>query len=142
MTTAEQYEQLEFRFRIHPDMIYAKLVEKVGDRQYLRFWADDVARVVGRDVERIRELLKRSDIREFFDGFLRNLRKTINPSIDERQAIDILAQHMVTRPVFEALFRDYDFVKNNPVSSGIAEDAGATGGEWVRCRGGTYGGIL
>ena len=38
MTTAEQYEQLEFRFRIHPDMIYAKLVEKVGDRQYLRFW--------------------------------------------------------------------------------------------------------
>jgi predicted helicase len=31
----------------------------------------------------------------------------------------MLAQHIITQPVFEALFEDYSFVKNNPISQSL-----------------------
>ena len=39
--------------------------------------------------------------------------------VNEEQAIEMLSQHLITRPVFEALFEDYDFAKNNPVSRAL-----------------------
>ena len=54
--------------------------------------------------------------KEAFVEFLNGLQKNLNPSIDEGQAVEMLAQHMITRPVFDALFKDYQFVKNNAVS--------------------------
>lgn len=54
--------------------------------------------------------------RKRFDEFLEGLRTTLNPSIDEDDAIEMLAQHLVTRPVFDAIFEGYEFTKHNPVS--------------------------
>ena len=31
----------------------------------------------------------------------------------------MLAQHLITQPVFEALFEDYSFVRNNPISQSM-----------------------
>lgn len=42
--------------------------------------------------------------------------KNINPSINEDQAIEMLAQHIITQPIFDALFDGYSFVKSNAVS--------------------------
>jgi predicted helicase len=63
-------------------------------------------------------LLKSSDAkyRKRFDEFLQGLRKTLNPSISEDDAIEMLAQHLITKPVFDALFEGYEFTKQNPVS--------------------------
>ena len=44
------------------------------------------------------------------------MQKNINPSITETDAIEMLSQHIITKPVFEALFEGYSFVKNNPIS--------------------------
>ena len=104
---------------IPPQDIYAKIVERCGDRRYWESWAKDVADIFNRVVLRIRGLLDNPDndtLHEWFDSFHKELRKTINTSITRGNAIDMMAQHILTRPVFEALFEGYDFASGNPVS--------------------------
>ncbi|WDJ98481.1 DEAD/DEAH box helicase [Xanthomonas campestris pv. incanae] len=98
--------------------IYAKIVQKVGDRRYWEKWAEDVAEIAERHTTRIKTLLEDPDSKEHkaFDKFLKGLRKNINPSIEKDDAIDMLSQHLITKPVFEALFEDYSFAEHNPVS--------------------------
>ncbi|MFN8436392.1 MAG: type ISP restriction/modification enzyme [Cytophagales bacterium] len=109
--------QLALQFEQLKDVLYARLVVKVGDRMYWEQWAKDVAIIAERQIERIKYLIaERKDQRKAFDNFLLGLQKNINPSITEAQAVEMLAQHIITQPVFEALFEGYSFVKNNAVS--------------------------
>ena len=104
---------------IPPQDIYAKIVEKCGDRKYWESWAKDVADIFQRVVVRIENLLDNPDndtLHEWFDAFHAELRETINTSITWNDAIDMMAQHILTSPVFEALFETYDFASGNPVS--------------------------
>ena len=54
--------------------------------------------------------------REEFDAFLDGLRGNLNDGITQADAIDMLAQHLITRPVFDALFEGYEFLEHNPVA--------------------------
>ena len=56
-----------------------------------------------------------------FQQFLESLQYNINPNITESQAVEMLAQQMITQPVFEALFEDYPFTSQNPVSQTMQE---------------------
>jgi predicted helicase len=96
--------------------IYAKIVEKVGDRRYWEDWAKDVADIGQRQTARIKALLADPAIKDRFHAFVDGLRCNINESVTDADAIEMLSQHLITRPVFEALFSDYDFVDRNPVS--------------------------
>lgn len=100
------------------EAIYAKIVTKVGERTYWETWARDVAEIAERHVTRINALLAdpSSQVQERFAEFVAGLRATLNDSITDENAIDMLAQHLITRPVFEALFEDYSFAEHNPVS--------------------------
>jgi predicted helicase len=40
----------------------------------------------------------------------------LNPAISQDDAIEMLSQHLITRPVFDALFANYAFTQHNPVS--------------------------
>jgi predicted helicase len=107
---AIQFEQLQ-------DVVFARMVQKVGDRGYWEQWAKDVALIAERQIERIKYLInEKKDQRAAFDNFLGGLQKNINPSINEEQAIEMLAQHIITQPIFDALFEGYSFVKSNAVS--------------------------
>lgn len=109
--------QLELRFGTLQDGIYARIVEKVGDKMYLTNWAKEVGEIAKKFIERITNLVKENEeAKKNFDEFVSGLQKNINPSVDSEQAIEMLAQHMITRPVFDALFKDYEFVHNNAVS--------------------------
>ena len=104
---------------IPPQDIYAKIVEKCGDRKYWESWAKDVADIFQRVVVRIENLLDNPDngvLHDWFNAFHAELQGAINPSVTWNDAIDMMAQHILTRPVFEALFEDYDFASGNPVS--------------------------
>ena len=100
------------------DSIYAKMVKRVGSRIYWEMWAKDVADIATSHMKKIKELLNTNDpnikkaITEFIDG----LRQNLNNSITEDDAIEMLSEHMITKPVFNALFDKYEFVNNNPVS--------------------------
>lgn len=99
---------------------YGKIVKKVGDRRYLEDWSADVARIAQRHITKIKDLIEtQTGARKAFDVFIRGLRYNINDSIDEEQAIEMLAQHLITQPIFEALFDEYSFVHDNPVSKAM-----------------------
>ena len=107
-----------------PGAIYAKIVDKCGDRKYWESWAKDVADIFSRLVLRIGNLLENPDnlaLREWFDAFYQELRVSINDSITPASAIDMMAQHILTRPVFDALFEGYDFAAGNPVAKALDE---------------------
>ncbi len=125
--------QLALRFGELKDGIYAKLVEKCGDRLYWENWAKEVGEVAKNFIARITQMVLKEGIhKEEFDHFLEGLQKNINDSIDGPQAVEMLAQHLITRPVFDALFAEYEFVKNNAVSRSmqhmieLLEDKGLT----------------
>ena len=114
--------QLELRFGTLQDGIYARLVEEVGDKMYWENWAKSVGDIAKKFIERIALLIKENKTaHEYFEGFITGLHKNINDSIDEGQAIEMLAQHMITRPVFDALFKEYEFVHNNAVSRSMQD---------------------
>ena len=109
-------------FDLPPGAIYAKIVEKCGDRKYWETWAKDVADIFSRLVTRIEGLLNNPDnetLREWFEEFHNELKVSINDSITRDSAVDMMAQHILTRPVFEALFEQYDFVGRNPVAQAL-----------------------
>ncbi|MDQ1248944.1 MAG: hypothetical protein QG597_3318, partial [Actinomycetota bacterium] len=100
------------------DAIYAKIVTKVGERAYWENWASDVAGIAERHVARISRLVADPDSEKgrAFTEFLAELRSNINPGLRREDAIDMLAQHLITAPVFDALFGSDEFTRHNPVS--------------------------
>lgn len=100
--------------------IYAKMVQKVGNKRYWVQWAQDVAQIAQRYIERINLLIATDGKhKKAFESLLRGLQKNINPSVSKDEVIQMLAQHLITQPVFEALFENYSFVQNNAVSKSL-----------------------
>ncbi len=105
-----------------PGAIFAKIVDKCGDRKYWETWAKDVADIFQRLVYRIDGLLDVPEndlLREWFEAFHGELKVSINESITRKNAVEMMAQHVLTQPVFEALFEHYDFAASNPVAQAL-----------------------
>ena len=100
------------------EAIYTKLVDKVGTRTYWEDWADDVATIAENQITRIKSLLESADgnLRNEFDDFVEGLRNNLNDGITDDDAISMLSQHLITAPVFNALFENHDFITHNPVA--------------------------
>lgn len=112
--------ELELEWEAVEGAIYGKIVQKVGDRRYLEDWSKDVADIARRHIQGIKIILEQNpDSKTAFERFLHSLQHNINESINQEQAIEMLAQHLITLPIFDALFGEYSFVKNNPVSSAM-----------------------
>src|SRR5574344_1686537 len=110
-------QQLMLQFGDLQGAVYAKMVQKVGNRRYWEQWAKDIAQIADKHVKRITHIIDENEkYQKAFDKFLKSLQKQLNPSITKDEAIEMLAQHIITRPVFESLFENYSFVKNNSVS--------------------------
>lgn len=103
------------------DAIYAKMVMKVGQREYLEKWAAEVAVIADRHITRIKALLDdpQSTHTKAFNEFLAGLQNNLNPAISSDDAIEMLAQHLITHPIFDALFGNSQFTKQNPVSQSM-----------------------
>jgi predicted helicase len=103
------------------EAIYARIVKKCGSTTYWESWAGDVAAIAQNQIARIKGLLSSSDPhpRKVFEEFLNSLRTSINPEIKEDEAIEMLSQHVITKPVFNALFEGYSFTEHNPVSQAL-----------------------
>ena len=119
----EQQEPLPLVIDEFSRAVMAKIVEKCGTREYWEDWAKDVAEIAERHVTRITSLVQEpdTDASSFFQDFLLELRDDLNESITDHDAIEMLAQHLITRPVFDALFEGHTFVDRNPVSLAMTE---------------------
>lgn len=102
--------------------IYAKIVDKVGNRKHWENWAGDIAKIAETHITRITTILENPDnkqAREAFTQFVVDLRSELNESITQDEVIEMLSQHLITRPVFEALFEGHSFVSDNPMSKAM-----------------------
>ncbi len=114
--------QLELSWQGLEEKVYARVVRRCGTRVYWEQWADDVARIAQAHITRIEMALKGGGgVASAFDRYLEGLHRTINPEVRREEAVEMLAQHLITMPVFDALFGDSEFTKRNPVSEAMAE---------------------
>jgi predicted helicase len=110
-------EQMGFVFDELTAAIRAKIVEKCGTREYWDTWAKDIAKIAETHITRITTIVEQpGSERDAFKAFLAEIRDDLNPEISESDAIEMLAQHLITKPVFDTLFQGNQFTKNNPVS--------------------------
>nr|VFK58143.1 MAG: Predicted helicase [Candidatus Kentron sp. TUN] len=103
--TEIEYEPGELELAIR-----ARIVQKCGRRTYWEEWAGDIARIAGTHITRIRTIIQNPDNkteRRVFREFVRELRDDLNPAITEEEVIEMLAQHLITKPIFEALFETH-----------------------------------
>ncbi|WP_455482618.1 hypothetical protein V4P56_00430 [Bartonella sp. B35(2025)] len=102
--------------------LYAKIVEKCGNKRYWDDWVKDIEKIAQTHVNRIKAILeneKNVKERTTFDTFLKEMRQNINESLGEEEVIEMLGQHLVTRPVFDALFEGDNFSQKNPISQAM-----------------------
>lgn len=116
----ELARQLTLQFDELQNTFYAKMVNKVGTKRYWEQWAKDIAEIAEGHIKRIKELIAdEGKHRRTFEQLMKALRKNINPNLTDEEAIEMLSQHIISQPVFEALFGDYEFAKKNPVSKSL-----------------------
>ena len=103
------------------DAIRAKVVDKYADPAFWTKWAMIIREIAIAHENRIRALLRGNDpaVRETFSDYLQGIRSNINEDITEDQAIGMLSQHLVTKPVFDAVFGEFGFVGQNSVSKAM-----------------------
>ncbi|MBF6618278.1 MAG: DEAD/DEAH box helicase [Candidimonas sp.] len=113
---------LQFEIGEMEKAIYAKLVQKVGNRHHWEDWANDIAKIARTHIDRISAIIEEpanTRERDAFDAFAAELRDDLNDSINDGEIIEMLAQHLITKPVFDALFESYSFAQHNPMSQAM-----------------------
>lgn len=116
---AASQKEMDFAVGEIEKAIIAKVVQKCGNRLYWDDWASDIAKIAQTHISRITAIIETpSNTAEIkaFNGFLKELQDDLNDSITREEAIEMLAQHIITKPVFDALFEGYSFTQHNPVS--------------------------
>ena len=112
--------QSQFIFDEFIEAIMPILVRKCGNREYWEDWARDIARIAETHITRIATIVEKDGPEKIaFITFLDKIRDDLNPAISEMDAIEMLAQHLITRPVFDTLFKENEFTRNNPVSKAM-----------------------
>lgn len=112
--------EIPFEYDKLHEALLTKILDKCGSLRYWEDWAGDVEEIARKHIVRIRSLVNRhKEAQEVFDEFLLELQDDLNEGISKEDAIEMLAQHMVTKPVFEALLGAAPFATQNPVSRGM-----------------------
>ncbi len=116
--TDEENEEFSFSVDEFSRAIMAKIVKKCGTRDYWEDWASNIAEIANNHITRLTAILAAPDTRErqAFDWFLAELRDDLNDAVTEADAIEMLAQHIITHPGFQVLFEGYQFTRENLVS--------------------------
>jgi len=101
------------------DAVYSKIVKKVGNRLYWDDWSQGIADIASRYINLIDHLLEDPLNQDYFAKFVESLQTTLNPDIKQAAAVEMLAQHLITKPLFDAMFPDQYFTAQNPVSQAM-----------------------
>ncbi|MBI0002177.1 DEAD/DEAH box helicase [Bartonella sp. W8122] len=121
---AAEEHQGEFVFEVteFERAIIAKVVEKVGNRHQWEELANGIAQIARTHIDRIKAILENPENTKAiatFREFSAELKDDLNDALTDDEIIEMLAQHLITKPVFDALFSDYSFTAHNPMSQAI-----------------------
>ncbi|GAA9749905.1 DEAD/DEAH box helicase family protein [Helicobacter pylori] len=96
------------------DAVYNVMPTKLGDRNYWENFTKKTGNIARTLSNRLKELFGKNP--EIFDNFLTSLRGNIHQGIKEEEALDMIISHIITKPIFDALFGDN--IKN-PISKAL-----------------------
>ncbi|UNE54991.1 DEAD/DEAH box helicase [Bartonella machadoae] len=108
-------------FKEFRNALITLLTKKFAITDYWENWAGNVAEIAQNHINRLQNMLadEKSEAFHAFKSFYLELKNNLNSDIKQEEAIEMLAQHLVTRPVFEALFDGNQFVQNNAISQAM-----------------------
>lgn len=115
-------ETMNFEVGAIERALYAKIVKKCGNRHHWEDWANDIAKIAQTHIDRIKKVLENPENHkaiQTFNEFAKELRDDLNQNIRDDEIIEMLAQHLITKPVFDALFENDQFTRHNPISQAM-----------------------
>ena len=113
----ETYRQLHLELSHE---IASKVVEICGDRQTYPTWGRRAAEVCAQIQTRVEHLTSEGGLcEEAFEKFLEGIRASVRGEVEVKAAQQMIAQHIVTIPVFDAMLGKNEFSQHNPVSKEI-----------------------
>ncbi|GAA9610034.1 DEAD/DEAH box helicase family protein [Helicobacter pylori] len=86
------------------DAVYNVMPTKLGDRNYWENFAKKTGNIARTLNSRLKDIFEKNP--EFFHGFLDSLRNNIHSNIKEDEALDMITSHIITKPIFDAIFGD------------------------------------
>lgn len=110
------------RDQVLEDAIKSTIVKKIGNRREWGEWAEDVGEICQEQIKQIQTVINNPDNKEPAEKFARfkeEFRAILNSNISDDDVIEMLAQHIVIKPVMDALFEDYHFTEQNPIARGM-----------------------
>ena len=109
--------QLQFELSL---AIASKVVETIGDKRMYPRWGARAADVCRQVYARINHLIgKGGPAEDAFVRFLKGIQQSVGDHVTPDQAQEMIAQHVVTIPVFNVMLADSGFAEQNPVSMEI-----------------------
>lgn len=102
--------------------IVAKVIQKVGNRHHWEDWANSIAQIAQTHIKLITNILERPECDKesaVFEEFAFEIRDDLNNAVSDAEIIEMLAQHLITKPVFDALFDEYSFAAHNPMAKAM-----------------------
>ncbi|BAW45592.1 type II R-M system protein [Helicobacter pylori] len=94
--------------------VYNVMPTKLGDKQYWENFAKKTGNIARTLNNRLKDIFEKNP--EFFHGFLDSLKGNIHSNIKEDEALDMITSHIITKPIFDAIFGDN--IKN-PISKAL-----------------------
>ncbi|WP_411961638.1 type ISP restriction/modification enzyme [Helicobacter pylori] len=86
------------------DAVYNVMPTKLGDRNYWENFTKKTGNIARTLNERLKNIFEKNP--EFFHDFLDSLRGNIHQNIKEDEALDMITSHIITKPIFDAIFGD------------------------------------
>ncbi len=86
------------------DAVYNVMPTKLGDRNYWENFAKKTGNIARTLNNRLKIIFEKNP--EIFDNFLNSLRENIHQNIKEDEALDMITSHIITKPIFDAIFGD------------------------------------
>ncbi|WRF40447.1 hypothetical protein E5E53_03290 [Helicobacter pylori] len=94
--------------------VYNVMPTKLGDKQYWENFAKKTGNIARTLNSRLKDIFEKNP--EIFHDFLDSLRGNIHQNIKEDEALDMITSHIITKPIFDAIFGDN--IKN-PISKAL-----------------------
>ena len=117
--------QIAFDFgrnEILENELKARIVKKVGNRREWEDWAEDVGQICQEHIKLFIKVLSDSEpSKKAFEGFKSELKNTLNGELTDNEVVEMLGQHVVTKPILDAFFGDYPFSAMNPIAKAMTE---------------------
>ncbi|GAA7987398.1 DEAD/DEAH box helicase family protein [Helicobacter pylori] len=84
--------------------VYNVMPTKLGDRNYWENFTTKTGNIARTLNNRLKDIFEKNP--EIFHGFLDSLKGNIHSNIKEDEALDMITSHIITKPIFDAIFGD------------------------------------